>query len=67
MDKQLERAVQIQKEYDAASKTMAELGPKRNKLVVQLAKKMRKSEIANALGISSQRVIQIIKKEQDDD
>lgn len=64
MEKLLEEAIETQKEFDHHTKEAKRLGPKRNKQIVQLSKKLTKAEIAKHLGLTSQRIIQILRKEK---
>lgn len=63
MDKLMTEAVEVQRQFTEHTDAAKELGPKRNKLVARLAKKYSKAEIATALNLTSQRIIQILKKE----
>jgi len=62
MDAAMQEARETQQDFDKAQAEVKRLSPKRNKQIQKLAKTHTKAEIAKALGLTSQRVIQILKK-----
>jgi DNA-directed RNA polymerase specialized sigma subunit len=62
MDKTMAEAIEAQQKLNAIEAEAKIWRPKRNKLVAQLSKKHTRAQVARALGLTSQRVIQILNK-----